>query len=227
MKKQVAAAAMGAALLAGGGIGAALMTPTFASAESNGAAATAAAGSDRSTDATPAKPGAWVEDVLAGLVEDGTLTQAQADKVQVALEEARPQGGPGGPGGRGGPGRGGPGLEAAASALGIEASELRTALESGQTIAEVASARSVDVQTVIDAIVAEMQSHLDEAVSDGRLTQEQAGEMEADATERASALVNGERPARGDGPPPGFGGPPSSGSSSSDSSDASTSSSAS
>ena len=208
MKKQVAAAAMGAALLAGGGIGAALMTPTLASAESNRATTTAASGSDRA-DATPAKPGAWVEDVFAKLVEDGTLTQAQADKVQAALEAARPEDGPGGPGGR----RGGPGLEAAASALGIEASELRTALEDGQTIAEVAASEGVDVQTVIDALVADMQSHLDEAVANGRLTQDQADEMKANATERATALVNGERPEPGDGPPPGMGAPESSSSS--------------
>jgi hypothetical protein len=190
MKKKMAAVAMSAALLGGGAAGAALMAPTFASADSTSSSTTATSGSD----ATQAKPGAWVDDVFKKLVSDGTITQAQADKVQAALDAARPAGGPGG--------RGGPGLDAAATALGIDASELRTDLQSGKTIADVAKDKGVDVQTVIDALVKEMQSHLADAVSSGRLTQAQADEMKANATERATAMVNGERP---DGPPPGMG----------------------
>jgi hypothetical protein len=193
MKKKMAAVAMSAAMLGGGAAGVALMTPAIASADSTSSTTTAASGSD----ATQAKPGAWIDDVFDKLVGDGTITQAQADKVQAALEAARPEGGPGGPGGRGGPG-----LDAAAKALGIDASELRTDLQSGKTVAEVAKAKGVDVQTVIDALVTEMQSHLADAVSSGRLTQAQADEMKANATERATAIVNGERP---DGPPPGMG----------------------
>jgi hypothetical protein len=63
----------------------------------------------------------------------------------------------------------------------------------------------VDVQTVIDAIVADMNSHLDQAVADGRLTRAQADERKADAAERATDLVNGELRAGG---PMGPGGPP-------------------
>jgi hypothetical protein len=210
MKKQMAAVAMGAALLGGGAAGAALMAPTIASADSASSTTTAPNG----TDSAEAKPGAWVDDVFKKLVSDGTITQAQADKVQAALEAARPAGGPGGPGGRG------PGLDAAAKALGIDASELRTDLQSGKTIADVAKAKGVDVQTVIDALVKEMQSHLADAVSSGRLTQAQADEMKAHATERATALVNGERP---DGPPPGMGAPGGSSSSSGSTSSTTTS----
>ena len=48
-------------------------------------------------------------------------------------------------------------LGAAAESLGITEDELRTALrEDGQTLAEVAAAEGVDVQVVIDAIVAEV-----------------------------------------------------------------------
>ena len=64
-----------------------------------------------------------------------------------------------------------------------------------------AEANNVDVQKVIDAIVAEMNEHLAQAVTDGRLTQAEADERKANATERATALVNGERPERPDGPP--------------------------
>src|SRR4051794_17858614 len=46
--------------------------------------------------------------------------------------------------------KGGPNLDAAATALGITTDELKTELESGKTIAQVASDKGVDVQTVID-----------------------------------------------------------------------------
>ena len=207
MRKKLAAAAVGASLLAGAGAGAALMTPVVATAadgSSSGDSGNSSGSASDETAATRPEPGQWVKDALADLVEDGTLTQAQADKVAEKLEASRPEGGPGGPGGPMGHGRG-PGLSVAAEAIGIEESALAEALQGGQTIADVARANDVDVQTVIDAIVAEMNSHLDQAVSDGRLTQEQADERKAGAAERATALVNGERPAGGPG---GFGGPP-------------------
>jgi hypothetical protein len=189
MRKQIAATAMGAALLAGGGLGAALLAPT---------SATAATDSSTTTATTSNAPrGAWMTAALKKLVDADTITQAQADAVAQALESARPPEGPG-HGGRG------PGLAVAAKAIGISASDLRTAVQRGDTIADVARAKGVDVTTVIDAIVTEMNSHLADAVSNERLTQAQADEMKANATERATDLVNGTRPAGG----PGFGGPP-------------------
>jgi hypothetical protein len=183
MKKQLAALGMSAALLGGGALGTVLMSPTTASAESSTASST-----DTST-ASSAKPGAWMSDALAKLVDAGTLTQSQSDAVAAALAAARPEGGPGGPGRAGGPG-----LDAAATALGVETSALRTQLQSGKTIADVAKANNVDISKVIDAIVADMNEHLAAAVSDGRLTQAEADQRKANATERATALVNGQRP---------------------------------
>jgi predicted DNA-binding protein YlxM (UPF0122 family) len=112
---------------------------------------------------------------------------------------ARGEGGPGGPGGRG-HGRG-PGLDAAAEALGITADELRTELEGGATIAEVAEAKGVEKQAVIDAMVAELQAHLDEEVASGEHTQEEADAKLADATERITATVDEGMPAGGPGRP--------------------------
>ncbi len=198
MRKKLAAAGV-ALTLAGGGAGLALLGPATAS-----AADTSTTTTDQSTrgqaDADGARPDpkARQADALQPLVDDGTITQAQADAVLAALEEARPEGmgpGDGGPGGRGGRG---PGLDVAATALGIDAAALRTDLESGKTIAEVASDSGVAVQTVIDAIVADMQTHLTDDVASGRLTQAEADERAADSTERATALVNGERPQRPD-----------------------------
>ena len=101
--------------------------------------------------------------------------------------------GPGGPGGR----RGfHPRLDAAADAIGITEDELRAALQDGDTVADVAAANDVDVQAVIDALVADASAHIDEEVAEGDLTEEQATERKANLEERITALVNGERPER-------------------------------
>jgi hypothetical protein len=55
-------------------------------------------------------------------------------------------------------------LTAAAGAIGISEDELRTALEEGRSIAQVAEDNGVDVQTVIDAMVAEATEHLEDAI---------------------------------------------------------------
>jgi polyhydroxyalkanoate synthesis regulator phasin len=57
----------------------------------------------------------------------------------------------------------GPGLEVAAEAIGITEDELATELRSGKSIADVAKANDVDVQKVIDALVAEEKARLEEA----------------------------------------------------------------
>lgn len=106
-----------------------------------------------------------------------------------------------------GPGRPGHGprflgarLDAAAEAIGITADELRTALEDGSTITEVAEANGVDVQTVIDALVAEATARIDAAVDDGSLDAERADELKANLVERITAHVNGEGPLHGPRP---------------------------
>jgi membrane peptidoglycan carboxypeptidase len=200
MRKKLAAAGVALAL-AGGGAGLALVGPSIASA-ADSTTTTADQPATSSGDESRPDPAARQAEALKPLVDDGTITQAQADAVIAALDAARPEGmGPGG-GGPGGHGRG-PGLEVAATALGIDADALRTEIESGKTIADVAADKGVDVQTVIDAIVADMQNHLTEAVTDGRLTQAEADARAADATEHATALVNGEAPGRPDGTGPG------------------------
>lgn len=91
----------------------------------------------------------------------------------------------------------GPGLEAAATALDMTTGELREALSAdGATLESVAEAQGVDVQVLIDALVAEAQEHLAQAVEDGRLTQEEADEKAADLEARITELVNRELPSR-------------------------------
>jgi hypothetical protein len=87
-------------------------------------------------------------------------------------------------------------LDTAAEVLGLTVDELRTELEGGATLAEVAEANDVDVQALIDALVAEATERLDEAVADGRLDAEKAEEIKAGLTERITARVDGEGPVR-------------------------------
>lgn len=105
-------------------------------------------------------------------------------------------------------GRGGPGLDAMAEAIGIDAEELRTALEDGQTPAEVAEANGVSRADLVDALVADITAHIEEHVTDGDLTQAEADERLADVEANAEAIADGEHP-EGMGPGgPGRGGPP-------------------
>jgi hypothetical protein len=80
-----------------------------------------------------------------------------------------------GPGGRG---LGLEGLQVAAEALGMSTDELITALRSGQTLEEIATAAGVDIQDVQDAIQAaradDMRERIQQALDDGSITQEHA-----------------------------------------------------
>ncbi len=192
MGKKLAAAAIAASMLGGAAAGIAFAVPSIASADPSAAS---------SSSTAPKTPPPWVSDALKKLVAAGTIDQAQSDAVAKALEAARPPGGP--HAGRG------PGLAVAAKAIGIDEAALRTELRSGKTIADVARAHGVDVKTVIDALVADMHSHLAADVASGRLTQAQADRMQANASQHATDLVNGTPPAPGDfGPPPGAPAPP-------------------
>jgi transposase len=96
----------------------------------------------------------------------------------------------GGGRGMGGFGRGGFGwagggqwtmFDTAAEALGLTPEELFAELHAGKSLDEIAEAKGVDVQTVYDAMSAArgeaMQQAIQQAVEDGRLTQEQADQM--------------------------------------------------
>jgi hypothetical protein len=148
-----------------------------------------------SSDVDPGRDvSGWLEEALAPLVEDGTLTQAQVDAVVETLEAARPvfDGDRGRRGHWGGPGlvAGRHSLDTAAEAIGISEDDLRAALEDGQTLAEIAEAHGVDAQAVIDALVGEATDRLDEAVADGRLDETEAEERRAEITERITEMVN-------------------------------------
>lgn len=60
-----------------------------------------------------------------------------------------------------------------------------------------AEERKVDIRGVVDALVPAENTRIDQAVTDGRLTQEQADEKKAQTTERVTNMVNNIRPPRG------------------------------
>lgn len=99
-------------------------------------------------------------------------------------------------------GKKGPHLEAAATALGMTPEELRTALQSGSTLADIAVSKKIDVQNVIDAVIADEKSEITAAVAAGRMTQAEADALLSKVVEHATAIVNGERPPRPFGPGP-------------------------
>jgi hypothetical protein len=205
MRKSIAAVSLAAVSIAGLGAGFALGVPGVSSAQTSSTTPAAASGS--APAASPAADRAThIADALKPLVTDGTITQAQADKVSAALQAAMPAGGKGGRGpggdmGRGGP-RGGASLGVVATAIGITEADLRTALHGGQTIAQVAQAHNVTADAVIAALVADQQSRLDKAVAAGTITQAQADQRKADATTRFTDMVNNAAPigGRGHGP---------------------------
>jgi ribosomal protein S13 len=85
-------------------------------------------------------------------------------------------------------------LGAAAKALGITTDELMKDLRNGQSMADVAKAKSVDVSKVIDALVSDAQSSIDAAVKDGHLTQAEATKLKADLKTNITDLVNNTPP---------------------------------
>ncbi|MFN8474731.1 MAG: hypothetical protein U0822_21245 [Anaerolineae bacterium] len=81
----------------------------------------------------------------------------------------------GGPGGPGGPGGGPPTdsaiLSAAATALGMTAADLTAALQSGQTLTQIAQSKNVDPDVVEKAIVDAKKAEIDQLSADLGLDQ--------------------------------------------------------
>lgn len=201
MNKKLTAAGLAAGLLAGTGAGlilelsgsanAASSVVAVAGTDDTGTESTDGTG-DTGTDAARPDPAERLTEVLQPLVDDGTLTPAQLDAVISALEAAGPMGhgGAGGDQGGRGMGRGGANLDVVASTLGLTADEVRTAIQGGQTIADLAAANGSSAENVIDALVASMKAHLDEEVAAGEHTQDEADQILVDATARITEFVN-------------------------------------
>ncbi|HET9729060.1 MAG TPA: hypothetical protein VFR41_06535 [Acidimicrobiia bacterium] len=129
------------------------------------------------------------------------IASADRQRIQDFVNNPLPRFGDGdhdGPGHFFGPRAGG--LDAAASAIGITSDQLRAELQGGKSIADVAKAHNVDVNKVIDAMVADASTHIDDAVKSGRLTQSQADQMKSALKDMITRAVNGSLPAPFMGP---------------------------
>jgi hypothetical protein len=111
--------------------------------------------------------------VVLGAISPASAHEAQAERAQFGARMAiAPHGGFG----RGLCGEAG--LAAAAEALDMTADELSTQLWGGKTLADLADAAGVELQTVRDAVDAACKQAtrdaIEQAVTDGRLSREQA-----------------------------------------------------
>ncbi len=93
-----------------------------------------------------------------------------------------------------------PSSAAVAAVLGMTEEEVHTARHEGKTLAVLASEKGVDVQKVIDAMVADASTRLDQAVTDGKLTQAEADAKKAELPAKMTERVNSTPPAGGRGP---------------------------
>lgn len=125
-------------------------------------------------------------ELLNQLVADGVITQAEADEWLAEMDEEIRQF-----------------VEEsftdmfigvdwftlAAEALGMDEEALWQAIENGQSVGDIAAEQGVETQTIIDAIIAAETEAINQAVADGKLTQEEADEWLQYLAEDARAFV--------------------------------------
>jgi Arc/MetJ-type ribon-helix-helix transcriptional regulator len=149
--------------------------------------------SQKLEDATKA---AALEQVDAAL-NSGKITQAQADELEARIQSdefpalAGPLFGPRfGHAHRGGPHLFGEKLSGAADYLGLTQAELRTKLNDGRSLADIAKARGKSVDGLKQAILDEAEKKLDQLVEDGELTRAEADEMLARMKSHIDEIVD-------------------------------------
>jgi polyhydroxyalkanoate synthesis regulator phasin len=200
MRKHIAAATVAVASIAGFGTAFMIGVPGLAGAEPSASTTTVAPGTSAP------------EDTLAKLVADGTITQAQADSVEKALTDAHKDGkGKGGHKGKRGELKGrfkdpkfimnhaNKAVTAAATALGMPKGDVLAAILDGSTIAKLAEQKNVPLNTVVTAVVTELSTTVDQAVTDGNLTADEGTSLKAMLPALVTEMANGRLPFPGPG----------------------------
>ena len=128
------------------------------------------------------------------------LTSAAGDVETDSIDERSSDGAKDGADGRHGRGKGKGGKmgspETLATALGVDTETLRSEFAAGKSIADIAAEQGIAIDTVVAALVADLEEHLDEHVADGSLTEDEAAEKLASAEDRISEKVNEVPPTR-------------------------------
>ena len=134
-------------------------------------------------------PQATLSTALKNLVAKGTITQAQADAIKTALDAAEAAEHANMPAGAPGKGFGVQFDKQAVilSTLGIDATALNTALQSGKSLADIAGTKK---DALIAALVAAETKAIDAAVTAGTLTAANAATMKANLTAHVTAEVS-------------------------------------
>jgi hypothetical protein len=143
-----------------------------------------------------------LENQVDAAVKDGTLTKAEGDAAKARIESGEV---PlfFAPGLRGGHGEG-PGfhhfgdLGAAAGYLGLTQAELRTQLESGKSLAQIAKDKGKSVDGLVQVLYDSAKTRLDAAVAAGRLTKDKEDAILGDLKQKLTDFVNRTPPKFGD-----------------------------
>jgi uncharacterized protein YidB (DUF937 family) len=128
-----------------------------------------------------------LKSTVTKMLNDGKLTQEQADKANGAIDklpfDRQPFGGfLGGRGLKGERGifdMGTTAFDAAAQKLGMPTQDLMKELRGGKTLADVAKEKNVSMDDLKAAVVTAVNAQVDKAVADGKLTKDQADKIKA------------------------------------------------
>lgn len=198
VKRKMAAGAV--ALLAVAGGGAAIAATQLSPKQESQAVLNDAASQ---LGVTPTELSAALKSALVNRIDTavaaGRITKAQGDEMKQRVESGDFPLFGFGPGFGPGPGMfehheifGG--LDAAATYLGLTEDQLRSELDNGKSLADVAKAHGKTVDGLVQALVADSKKHLDEAVADGHLTKAEETQMLSRLEQGIRDMVNGVRP---------------------------------
>ena len=192
-KRKLAAGAVAALAVAGGGV--AIGATQFGSPKEENQAIVADAA--KQLGIAPAKLNDALKKALENRIDAavtaGRLSKEQGDELKTRIESGElPLFFARGPHGRFG--HPGPSLDVVATYLGLTEAELRTELRSGKTLAQIATAHGKTADGLVQALYDAKKKTLDAAVSARRLSQSEEDSRLAGLKQRITDFVNGRFP---------------------------------
>jgi hypothetical protein len=135
------------------------------------------------------------KDIVSEQLAQGKITQSQADEMNQQINNNNGlmpfmgMFGGHGPGHMGGLGED---LSSLSTFFGITTNELQTALESGKTLAQIATDHGKTAADLKTYITDQTKTKLDQAVKDGKITQQQENDELTQLSQRIDAMINGQ-----------------------------------